>query len=439
VIRIVANFVQSLRSRPFRTLTLAALLTLILAAAGVNLWAWRQYHEANRLVEKQQYAKAYPHYAQCLQVWRWSAPTHFLAGRTARRAGLYQEAEQHLAECEKLQSGDSGTLLSIKLERLLLQAQSGNISEVEDVLWGYVKKEKPERPLVLEAMARGYVRMLRLGTALRCLKMLLELEPDNVEALVLRGWIQEDGDEPEQAAKAYRRALEVNPERDDAHLGLARILIHDSPQEARSHYENVVARQPDNADALVGLGETYWALGEPEKAGPIFDALLAKDAKNSRALAGLAAIALAAGETTEGESLLHKAIAADPSNVEAHYQLYLCLGQQPGREAEAAAQLESHKRVAADFKRLAALASKEMTVAPNDPNLHYEMGAIYVRYGKPEIGVRWLYSALKLDPTHQPTHQLLYDYYRRIGESEKAEQHHREIRSGPAEVSPAPP
>jgi tetratricopeptide (TPR) repeat protein len=420
-------------------LTALAALTLLLAGGGVNVWAWMEYGQANALEEKQQFGKAYAHYAQCLRVWRWSAGTHFCAGRTARRAGLYPEAERHLTECERLQGDSQGNSVPLALEKLLLLAQAGNISEVEEVLWSYVKRDMPETPLILEAMARGYTRMLRLGTAMRCLQMLLEREPDNVEGLVLRGWIQEGGAEPEQAAKAYRHALEVNPDRDDAHLGLARILIQDNPQEARAHYEQVIARQPDNAEALVGLGETYWALGKPDKARPIFDSLVDKDAKNSRALAGLGAIALAAGQAKEGEDLLHKAIAADPGNVEAQYQLYLCLVQQPGRETEAATQRETHKRVEKDRKRLTELASKEMTRNPIDPNLHYEMGAIYVRYGKPEVGLRWLYNALKLDPTHQPTHKLLYEHYKQTGELEKAEQHLREIRGEPNTVSPSPP
>jgi tetratricopeptide (TPR) repeat protein len=439
VYRFGTTLVRSIRARPVLASTTLAVVTLVLVGGGVNVWAWMQANAADRLVEKQQYGKAYAHYAQCLRVWRWSAGTHFLAGRTARRAGLYSEAEQHLTECERLQGADPGTSVPLALEKLLLLAQSGNISEVEEVLWSYVKRETPETPLILEAMARGYARMLRLGTAMRCLQMLLEREPDNVEGLVLRGWIQEGGAEPEQGIKDYRHALKVDPERDDAHLGLARILIQDDPQEARAHYEQVIARQPDNPDALVGLGEAYWALGEPEKARPIFDALVAKDAKNSRALAGLGAIALAAGRSKEGEDLLRKAIAADPGNIEAHYQLYLCMVQQPGREEEAAAQQKTHKRVEADRKRLTELASKEITRNPNDPNLLYELGSIYLRYGKPEVGLRWLYSALKLDPTHQPTHQLLYEHFKRTGDLQKAEDHRRELRSDPDAASPSSP
>ena len=436
------KLIRPIRGRLLRGLSgllLLALVGVVLAAVAVNLWAWHHFREASRFVEQQQFVKAYAHYAECLKVWRWSASTHFLAARTARRGALYTEAERHLAESGRLQGGDSGTPLPLALERLLLQAQSGNISEVEEVLWQFVRKNTPETPLMLEAMARGYLRMLRLGTALRCLRMLQERQPDNIEALVMRGWIREGGGEPEEASKDYRRALELNPERDDARQSLARVLTHDNPDMACSLYEQLLARQPGNREALEGLAETYWALGEPMKARPIYDALLTKDPCDSKALAGLGGLALTAGDAAEGEALLRRAIAADPGNADAHYQLYLCLIQEPGREAEAAAERDTHMRVETDRARLAEIAAQKMTRTPNDPNLHYELGVIYLRNGKPESGLRWLYSALRLDPAHQPSHQALSDYFERTGESEKAEQHRGQLRTTAAKPTPAQP
>ena len=137
--------------------------------------------------------------------------------------------------------------------------------------------------------------------------------------------------------------------------------------------------------------------------------------------------------------MLRRAIAADPGNADAHYQLYLCLAQQPGRGAEAATQRNDHKRVEADRTRLAQIAVEEMTRTPNDPNLHYELGIIYLRNGKPDVGVRWLYSALKVDPNHHPSHQALGDYFERIGDSEKAAQHRGQLRPEPAKPSPDQP
>jgi tetratricopeptide (TPR) repeat protein len=414
---------------------LFALIAAGATAGGLHLWAWSQNREGDRLAERQQFSQAYGHYVKALEVWRWSAATHFAAARTARRAGLYPEAERHLAECQRLSGAGPGAPLPLALERLLLQAQAGDMSEVEEPLWSYIDKNKPETPLILEALAHGYVRMLRVGSAMRCLGMLLDREPDNVEALVMRGWLREGGTDAEAAVTDYRRALELNPERDDVRLRLARLLVHDHADEARAQFDYLLARQPGSTEALLGLAQAHAALGDLERARADLKAVLEQDPDNPRGLTELGMLT-PGDKAAEAEALFRKAIAADPANLQAHYQLYLCLIQQPGREAEADAQRETHKRVETDEVRLAEIASKEMTRHPKDPDLHAELGVLYLRYGKREVGVRWLYSALKLDPTHQVAHQALYDYYTRTGELEKAEQHRMQLRPDTAKSGP---
>jgi tetratricopeptide (TPR) repeat protein len=404
--------------------------------ACLNLWAWYHFREAGRLADRQRFAQAYGHYTQSLRVWRWSASTHFLAGRTARRASLYPEAEQHLAECQRLQGGTS---VALGLEHLLLRAQSGDINSVEDTLWQYVEKDKPESPLVMEALARGYLRMLRTGTALRCLRMLLEREPNHIEALLMRAGIEEGNYETREAREDYRRVLELDPERDDARLRLAKNLLNSNLEEAHALFEQLLRRQADNVDVLLGLAQAEQALGEGDKARAFLDLVLAKEPENSKALTRVGLLLLNAGKIAEAESLFGKAIVADPINHEAYFHLYKCLAQQPGREAEADAQVSLYEHVKADVARLGEIATKEMTRAPNDPNLHSELGMLYLRYGKPEVGVRWLYRALILDPNHQPSHQALYDYFRRTGNTEKAERHRTQLHTGSTKAVPAQP
>lgn len=405
------------------------LIVAALAAAGINLWAWHHYLEANRLLDRCHFSQAYAHYTQALQVWRWSAALHFHAARTARRAGMYAEAEHHLAEYQRLQGDSADATLPLALERLLLQAQSGDIAAVDEILWRYIEKNTPETPLVLEALARGYVRVLRVSAAMRCLRLILEREPDNVEALTLMGkTIEKGGGEQEDAIKYYRRALELDPERDDARLNLAQLILRDRPEEARSHFEYLIARQPDHVEALLGVGQAQWMLSETEKARQLLETVLAREPDNAKALTALGNIALVSGNMAEAETLLRKAIAADPANRDAHNLLYQCLSKQPNKEQEAAEQVAVKERVDADLTRLGTIVSKEMARTPNEAKLHYEIGSFYLRYGKPKIGVRWLYSALKLDPDHQPSHQALYDYYQRTGDLEKAEQHRAQLR-----------
>jgi tetratricopeptide (TPR) repeat protein len=405
------------------------LIATLLVVAGINLWAWHHYREANRCIDRFRFSQAYTHYTQTLQIWRWSATMHFYAARAARRAGLYPEAEHNLAEYQRLQGETAETALPLALERLLLQAQSGDITAVEKTLWQYVERNKPETSLVLEALARGYVRVLRLSIAMNCLHRILERAPENVEALTMAGKaIDKGGGEVADAIKSFRRAVELDPERDDARLSLAQLLLRDNAEEARKHFEYVLARQPDNVEAMLGLGQTQLMLSDMEKARVLLEAVIAKEPENSKALTALGQIAQLDGKMTEAEMLFRKAIAADPANRYAHERLYQCLAQQADKDKEAAEEITVKERVEADLARLGTIVSQEMTRTPNDPKLHYEIGSFYLRYGKPAIGVRWLYSALKLDTNHQPSHQALYDYFQRTGDWEKAERHRSQLR-----------
>ncbi len=439
--------VVSYLTRLFRPLTARPLLTrrgalwlipigVVLSVATVNLWAWYHFWQAGQLVDQQRFAQAYGHYHQSLRVWRTSARAHFLAGRTARRAGLYAEAERHLADCQRLEGGPS---VAVGVENLLLRAQSGDVGAVEDTLWKYLEKDKPETPLVLEALAHGYLRVLRTGAAVRCLRMLLEREPDHIEALLMRAEIEEGNYGARKARADYRRVLELDPERDDARLSLANNLLTNNAREAHALFEQLLSRKPDNVEVRLGLARAEQALGEWDKARALLETVLNKEPDNSKALARLGMLLLNTGKAAESEALFRKAIAADALNHEAHFHLYKCLAQQPGREGEADAQVALYERVKADVARLGEIATKEMTRTPNDPKLHYELGTLYLRYGKPEVGVRWLYSALKLDPHHQPSHQALYDHFKRTGDSERAERHRAQLHQDTTKSAPAPP
>jgi tetratricopeptide (TPR) repeat protein len=293
---------------------------------------------------------------------------------------------------------------------VLMQAQQGDFGDIEETLWKKVKLDAPETPLILEALARGYTRMSRLGPAMLCLNMLLERDPDNVEALANRGRVYERTTGGVDAIKDYRRVLKLRPDRDDVRLSAALILVIDNPDEARREFEYLLEHQPDNPEVLLGLAQAYHQLGDLDKPRPLIDAVLAKDPDNSKALTEKGLLAIDTGNIAEGEALLRKAIEKDYGNLDAHYKYFLFLRGRPGREAEAAAQRETHQVVEADRKRLAQIQGQEMSKKPYDPNLHYEIGMIYRRLGKPDLGRRWLESAHKLDPSHQPTLRALSEF-----------------------------
>src|SRR5262249_4733215 len=155
-----------------------------------------------------------------------------LAARVARLALEYREADRQLRDCQRL----GGARAAIDLERQMIRAQRGDLTQVDRKLMTQVEGGHPESLLILEALSRGYLQNFRLEEALRCLQLWLERRPDAVQALLWRGEVWERLLHTEDALADYRRALELAPERDDDRLHLAEVLITArQPQEAARH------------------------------------------------------------------------------------------------------------------------------------------------------------------------------------------------------------
>jgi tetratricopeptide (TPR) repeat protein len=415
-----------MKAHPVRAMLAVLLLAAGLGAGCAHLWAAYQYAQGNRLVGRQEYAEAYPHYANSLKIWHWSAETHLIAGRTARRAAMIAEAEDHFERCLSLSGRDSARSAAVALERLMIQAQDGDLADIEQVLWGRVKQQNAETQLILEALARGYARTFRLADALKCIEIVLKHDPDNVEALSNRAWVAERLQDTMDPLPDFRRALQLRPDRDDIRLSFAHYLLKADPNEAIRQYEQLLARQPDNPDIVLGLVKAYQRADHrdgAEKAAALVDLLLQKDPDNPGALTEKGSMLVAIGDFKGAEALLRRALANDPSQPEIQFHLYLCLRQQPGREGEASDQRRIFDRVWADRNRLAEIIKNELSKRPYDPNLQCELGMILCRNGQPDVGVRALLKALKLDPTHKLARQALAEHFKRVGDSANAEKY----------------
>lgn len=104
-----------------------------------------------------------------------------------------------------------------------------------------------------------------------------------------------------------------------------------------------------------------------------------------------------------------------------NYSFYQCL-ERLGKHEEAAEVLARLKQVEADPARIADL-SRAIAQRPPDPALRCEAGVILLRGGLQSEGLRWLESALAVDPRHGPTHQALADYYEQAGDLDRAARH----------------
>ncbi len=359
-----------------------------------------------------------------------AAQDQLQAARAARRAGNWAEAERRLKECERLH----GPAEAVALERKLLAAQRGDVAGVEKDLVDAVEKNHPDAVLILEALAQGYHEACRPRAEYAVLREWLERKPGDAQVLYRLGrardrlalqaganWADRGSRE---ATDYYRRAVEADPKQDDARLRLAEGLLEDNqPNEALEHFRRLRQRRPKDPAPLLGLARCEILLGRTEEGTKLLDQLLSDHPRDARVLRERGKVALQEGQAEKAEKWLRQAAAPAPADPYTAYVLCNCL-QLAGKREEAAATLALFKNLQEGQKRL----NKSLAAAgesPRDPAPRAEAGAILLKMGEEEEGLRWLRSALRADPKHRPTHRALADYYQRKGDEERAEKHRK--------------
>jgi predicted Zn-dependent protease len=409
---------------PVPSLVTAVLLGLIGLGGmltGRFIWGWYQLEKAQRAIDQRDFAQALTHLERCLEVRNGSAETHFLAARTARRAGNLDLAEAHLKTSRQL-----GEIPErINLERTLLRVQQGELSPAtQEKLRALVEQEHPDSSLILECLAKYFIRTYQMTQALGYLNFWLEREPDNIQALLWRAEVHGRQLAPVEALEDYRHIVALDPGHDEArqHLAEGLVTAH-QPEAALPHLEYVLERQPDSPALLLAMARCRHLLNQQEEAKKLLDHLLSLTPADPAALSERGRLALAMGQPAEAEEWLRKAWKLAPYERETNYSLYLALTQL-GKTAEAAEIFAALEKIDKDLGRLKEL-TRAISQAPHDPALRHEAGMIFLNNGQPKEGLRWLQSALQEDPRYQPTHLELIKYYDSIGDRAQAAEHRR--------------
>jgi len=413
-------------ARPRLTLLTVLLVTLGAAAAGAWRWARHQLRAAEASLDRYDFDEAQRHLDLCLLVPGRGNAVRLLAARTARRRGAYDEAEARLADCLRREE----MTREATLERLLLTAQQGELTEVEGLLQGRTGPDDPAAPLVLEALAKGYLNCAWDADALDCLNRLLEREPRHWPALLMRAHLWEnralkgEAEHFTDALHDYEKVIELHPSF-EARLGLANTLYRSGrPWEALSAYESLHAEREADSEVLLGLARCRYSLHDVDAARHWLDVLLEQHPGHAAGLLERGRLALHAGELDEAERWLSRAVAtAPPYDGEALRVLCRCL-QAAHKDEEAdrcAARLGEREAEVVRVDRHVLQVNRD----PHNVALRYEVAQELMRLGRERDGLAALFLVLEQEPRHGPAHAALADYLERTGQPARAARHRR--------------
>jgi tetratricopeptide (TPR) repeat protein len=334
------------------------------------------------------------------------ATLRFTAARLARRAGDYEAARKDLAEYRRL----AGNTPAGQLEELLLRAQDGEQDDLARDLHARADKDRTAAPLIHEALARGYFEEQRLAEGLRELAAWLEREPNSARALLWRGWALHGLGKQAAAMQSFRQAARLAPAWDAPQLELAEVLLENArAAEAVALYERLRGRWPQDVDVRVGLARCWVLLGKLAEADKMLDEVLKEHPRQTAALAHRGSLALQEGRPAEAERRLRQALKEEPASYRVIYQLVMCLRQQD-KPAEANALMGRLRAIGDDKVRLEEILNEKLPEAQRDPDLRCEVGRILLRNGQDKQGLRWLHSALRIDPQHRAARQALAEH-----------------------------
>jgi Tfp pilus assembly protein PilF len=410
------------RIRPLRLLfwfLLTALAGFLLWTVGRQLWARHELSAAQQELDQYAFDRALPHLDNCLEVWPDSLSTHLLAARTARRAGRLQEAQEQLTACARVAPGDA----DVALEKQLLHCQEGGMTATEESgLRDAMQRGDANADLIREVLALAYLNSYRLGAAEECLNDLLTREPDHVQALVWRGYVHAGMHRFEASLTDFRKALELDPHRDEARLRLGEVLlVRGRPAEALPHFRYLHEHGNDSLAVLLGLARCQRRLSELAEARGFLEEAVAKYPTSSALLQERGELELSAGQPAKAEHWLRRALEADPHDSLACFSLAQAL-RQLGRGKEADEYQGKSEQLDREEQQLQKIVA-ELGKRPDEADLYRQAGLICLRNGQEQEGLRWLRGALQVDPHNGPTHRVLADYYEKKGEQELARRH----------------
>lgn len=359
-----------------------------------------------------------------------SAEIHLRLARVARRLGQLQPFLEHLQQAQEL--GLAPDLA--QREQLLLQAQAGNLEQVEPHLSQLLRRDAPDLNEVCAAIVAGYVHNYEFGPAFRYLEAWEKDFPEDPEPHIMRARIRQSWHNVREAERELRLALALRPTWRGLPQMLAQVLTEQNRlEEAAELLADVALRNPADNRLQLAWADCLIRTGRTPEAKVLLDRLESVEPASVDLLFGLGRIDLWEGQTERGLERLTRARELDPQRNDVRYAYAQALAQ-AGQLDEARTEREAVERSTRAQARIFEL-SEQLVKTPQDLETRFEIGQTLLAEGDSE-GVAWLETILRFDPLHRPTHAALADYFEAQRDSDRAQRHRQQAGSPPVDSPP---
>jgi tetratricopeptide (TPR) repeat protein len=405
--------------------------TAVVLAAALAWWslqyaqARQNWNEARQALEQQDADRARVCVAPCLARWPDRIEVRLLAARAARVAEQYDEAEEHLAACERTSDAD----VEVRRERALLQAQQGDYRAAL-ALFAPGGLGNPEIPLdVLAAVACGYESTFYYGQAVDLLARVVQQGSDHVQGNLVLGRVLIRMRWAEPARKCFETAVHRLPNARAPRLRLTECLLDlGDLADASVHLAVLGEHWPDDAEVAMAQARLQVYQGDPVAAQATLQRLLERQPKHTAALVEMGRLEYRHGEPAAALRWLEQAVQCNPDLPAAWEMMAFCheAASQDAQARRCRAEMDRAQHALGEATRLKALATQERS---NDLDLRNEIADHYERLHEPATAIRWRFCALQIDPDHLATHAALARLFAGNGQPHLAAYHQARSRS----------
>src|SRR5271165_4763832 len=208
-----------------------------------------------------------------------------------------------------------------------MASQNGSADYIKKAIENYklAIKEDPKTPMLGEELSELYIQTGRLREAQTDAEEALKVNPNDVNAHRMLGRIftRQIGDSQEhridesmlkKSIEEYKKITELDPKDVDSWLMLGRLhKVAQSSVDAQNAYKKALEIEPDNEDALTGLAMVYADLGDSTAAADLLKKLATKN-PTPRSMQALAAAYEQMHEYALAAETLRRTLELNPPN-----------------------------------------------------------------------------------------------------------------------------